>query len=85
MKIERKNSQESMTGQFPQWRDGKVVEIFQYGVSHGLYMMCHVGVGGTTQGQILFSLGSGCPWSISGGPFDKADYAIEVKGKFVEE
>ena len=83
MKIERKSNQQSMTGQFPEWRGGKVVEIFQYGVSHGLYMMCCVT--GIPQPQVLISLGSGCPWSLNGGPFHKADYAIEVKGKFVEE
>ena len=83
MKIERKSNQESMTGQFPEWRNGKVVEIFQYGKSHGLYMMCSVT--GMPQPQVLISLEGGYVWSSSSGPFHKADYAIEVKGKFVEE
>ena len=83
MKIERKIIQESMTGQFPEWRNGKVVEIFQYGESRGLFMMCNTS--SYPQGMTLFSLDCGGPWSISGGPFHKADYAIEVTGKFVEE
>ena len=83
MKIERKSNQESMTGQFPEWRGGKVVEIFQYGQSRGLYMMCSVAW--IPQPQALISLASGGVWSSSNGPFDEADCAIEVKGKFVEE
>ena len=83
MKIERKSNQANMIGQFPEWRGGKVVEIFQGGRSHGLYMMCCVT--GIPQPQALISLERGEVWSSSDGPFHKADYAIEVKGKFVEE
>ena len=81
MKVKRKSNQESMIGQFPEWRDSKVVEIFKDGVSHGLYMMCRF-----PEGRALVCLESGTPWSGFYYPdFDKADYAIEVKGKFVEE
>ena len=83
MKIERKNSEESMIGQFPEWEGGKVVEIFQDGKSCGLFMMCNTH--NYAQAMTLFSLEDGYPWSSSNGPFDGADYAIEVTGKFVEE
>lgn len=83
MKIERKNNQESKPDQFPKWEGGKVVEVFQDGRSYGLYMMCHTS--NYSQDQTLFSLEDGGSWSSSNGAFDKADYAIEVKGKFVEE
>ena len=83
MKIERKSNQEGMIGQFPEWKGSKVVEIFQDGESHGLFMMCNTHL--YSQAMTLFSLENGCPWSCADGPFDGADYAIEVKGKFVEE
>ena len=83
MKIERKSNQVSITGQFPEWRSGKIVEIFQYGKSRGLYMMCYVT--GIPHPQVLISLERGSVWSIDCTPFDEADYAVEVKGKFVEE
>ena len=83
MKIERKNNQESMIGQFPEWEHGKVIEVFKHGGSCGLYMMCYVA--GIPYPQVLISLERGGVWSIDCPPFDKADYAIEVKGKFVEE
>ena len=84
MKIERKSNQENMSGQFPEWENGKVVEIFQDGgVSCGLYIMSRISSG--FEGQVLISLARGTVWSVDNGPFDGVDYAIEVKGKFVEE
>ena len=84
MKIKRKINQESMIGQFPEWWEfGKVVELFTESHSCGLYMMCYVR--DVPGGKVLISLENGSAWNLDSGPFDGADYAIEVKGEFVEE
>ena len=83
MKVERKSSEEGMIGQFPEWEDGKVVEVFTDDGSCGLYMMCSLT---HMEGHSLISLENGRLWCLSiVHPFGDAARAIEVKGKFVEE
>ena len=82
MKIERKKNE--MIGKFPEWVDSNIVEIFQDGSSRGLYMMSRPPH--PPLGYALISLENGRSWSYNTeNPFCDADYAIEVKGKFVEE
>jgi hypothetical protein len=79
MEIVRKSA-EVKKCEFPTWKRGKVVEVFHDDESRGLYIMAYAGY------DVLISLSVGNYWSPDvGNPFDGADYAIEVTGKFVEE
>lgn len=80
MDIERK--EDVAPNGFPEFDPGGVVEIFKKGVSQGLYLMCD---GGVNNNKAACRLVTGVPWSTNGKIFEGADYAIEIKGKFVEE